>query len=168
MVTWSLKPQLDGTFLGVATDTFLTDECGLQGQVHQVPLVATRTGDVPPGVSVADPAIVTASPTTSTASPVVGGPVLDGTYRVVDEFTKQTVNGAPATGLAVDETYWWAFRSLCTSAGCVATGAGLDDTNHQEATGRNAEVLHFADGHWQDNTPPLWWISRALEQTNPE
>ena len=81
--------------------------------------------------------------------------MLDGTYRVVYEFTKQTANGAPATGTAVDETYWWAFRSSCTSAGCVATGAGLDDTNHQEATGRNEQILHFADGHWQNTTAAL-------------
>lgn len=152
IVTASLEPQPDGTLRGGMTETTLTNECGHQGAVAQVPLVATRTGDVPPGVSVAEPATVTSSPTTSTAAPVVGGPVLDGTYRVVYEFTKQTANGAPATGTAVDETYWWAFRSSCTSAGCVATGAGLDDTNHQEATGRNEQILHFADGHWQNTT----------------
>ncbi|MBS4730652.1 serine/threonine protein kinase [Mycobacterium sp. SM1] len=73
MATWSFKPQLDGTLRGGMTGTILTNECGNQGEVIQAPLVATRMGDVPPGVSVADPATVTASPTTSTAAPVVGG-----------------------------------------------------------------------------------------------
>ncbi|MDI3312948.1 MAG: serine/threonine-protein kinase [Mycobacterium sp.] len=73
MVTWSLKPQPDGTLRGGLTDTVLTNECGRQGAVFQVPLVASRMGDVPLGVTVADPAMVTASPTTSTAAPTVGG-----------------------------------------------------------------------------------------------
>ncbi|MGH7043050.1 MAG: hypothetical protein ACREFY_13090, partial [Acetobacteraceae bacterium] len=129
MVTWSLEPQPDGTLRGGGAGTTLTNECGQQGEVNQFPLVATRMGDVPIGVSMADPATVTASPTTSTAAPVVGGPLLDGTYSVDYEFTKQTVNGSAITAPIGDETHWWAFRSLCTSAGCVATGAALADEN---------------------------------------
>jgi serine/threonine-protein kinase len=83
-VAWSLDPQPDGTLRGVWTNTVLTNECGRQGVVWQTPLSATRTGDVPPGVSVADPATVTSAPTTSNPIPAVAGvtPVLDGTFRV--------------------------------------------------------------------------------------
>ena len=98
MCTWSLEPQPDGTLRGVQTDTVLTNECGFQGTVTQTPFVATRIGDVPSGVTVADPATVTASPTTSTPAPAIAGPVLDGTFRVDYDDTDQTVNGTPTTG----------------------------------------------------------------------
>jgi hypothetical protein len=108
---------------------------------------------MPPGASVADPATDTASPATSTRVSPVTGPVLDGTFRVDFDYTKQTVNGVPIINLPPNDSSWWAFRSMCTSVGCVATGAALGDVNHQEATG-GADVLRFAGGHWQD-TPKL-------------
>ena len=118
--------------------------------------MATRIGDVPSGVTVADPATATASPTAGTPARVTGGPVLDGIFRVDYDGTHQTRNGNPTTG-GTHATEWWAFRSLCTVTGCAATGSKLADTNHQETTGL-ALVLHFADpsdayGHWQENPP---------------
>jgi hypothetical protein len=153
--TWSLEPQPDGTLRGVATETVLTNECANQGTVVQTPFVLTRTGDVPPGVAVVDPATVTGVPAASTPAPAAAGPVLDGTYRVDYDWAKQTANGHPTTGdpTTTQTTNWWAFRSLCTATGCMATGSRLADTNHNEAKGV-AHVLHFADGHWQD-TPYL-------------
>jgi serine/threonine-protein kinase len=154
-VTWSLEPQPDGTLRGVQTETVLTNECAGQGAVVQTPFVLTRTADVSPAVTVADPATVTGAPATSTPAPAAAGPVLDGTYRVDYDWAKQTANGNPTTGdpTTTQTTNWWAFRSLCTATGCVATGSRLADTNHNEAKGV-AHVLHFADGHWQD-TPYL-------------
>ncbi|HWF29476.1 MAG TPA: hypothetical protein VG327_14035 [Mycobacterium sp.] len=153
--TWSLEPQPDGTLRGVATETVLTNECAGQGTVVQTPFVLTRTGDVPSGVAVADPATVTGAPATSTPAPAAAGPVLNGTYRMDYDWAKQTANGDPTTGdlTTTQTTNWWAFSSLCTATGCVATGSRLADTNHNEAKGV-AHVLHFADGHWQD-TPYL-------------
>jgi hypothetical protein len=153
-VTWSLEPQPDGTLRGVATETVLTNECAGQGTVVQTPFVLTRTGDVPPG-PVVDPATVTGAPATSTPAPAAAGPVFDGTYRVDYDWAKQTANGEPTTGdlTTTQTTNWWAFRSLCTATGCVATGSRLADTNHNEAKGV-AHVLHFADGQWRD-TPYL-------------
>jgi serine/threonine-protein kinase len=151
--TKSLEPQPDGTLHGVSTDTVLTNECGSQGVVSQVPFVVTRTGDVPPGVAVPDPAGVTAAPTTNTSAPPAAGPVLNGAYRVDYDFPAQTVNGAPGIGPATKESHWWAFRSSCTSTRCVATGAGLADNNRQEPSG-SADVVQFTDGRWQD-TPYL-------------
>ncbi|MGO9031839.1 protein kinase domain-containing protein [Mycobacterium sp.] len=52
----SWAPQSDGTFQGVQTATVQTDVCGSQGEAYRVPFVATRIGDVPSGVTVADPA----------------------------------------------------------------------------------------------------------------
>ncbi len=143
-----MEPQPDGTLRGVQTETVLTTECGYQGDALQAPFVATRTGDVPPGVSMADLATVGAPPTTTTPAPAVAGPVLDGTYRVGYDYANQTANGTPTDFTIRDnETHWWAFRTLCTSSGCVATGAQLADQNQQEATG-SAMVLHFVDRQW--------------------
>jgi serine/threonine-protein kinase len=164
MRKWSLEPQPDGTLRGGYTGTILTNECGDQGVVFQAPLVVTRTGDVPPSVSVADPATVTASPTTTTAAPAVGGPVLDGAYSVNFDYAKQTINGSATTDPLRDDIEWWAFRSVCTSAGCVAAGATLADDNHQEATGE-ALVLRFADGRWQ-TTPYLRPAVKCAGATN--
>lgn len=81
------------------------------------------------------------APTTS------GGPALNGTYRLDYDQSKRTTNGVairhsgPATG-------WWAFRSVCTTNGCAATGARLDDATHQTAGGRT-DTLHFVGGYWQ-------------------
>jgi hypothetical protein len=67
--TWSLEPQPDGTLRGVATETVLTNECANQGTVYRTPVVATRTGDVPPSVTVADPTLFEAP-----AAPPTNGP----------------------------------------------------------------------------------------------
>ena len=147
ILTWSVQPQPDGTLRGEKTGTALTNECGLQGQVAVAPVVVTRTGDVPSGVTVADPATVTIAPSTSTAAPHVAGPVLDGTYRLDFDLQNQTINGT-VTGLGAAVNEWWAFHSVCTPAGCAAAGSELAESNQQEGTGTTS-VLHFADGHWQ-------------------
>ena len=152
MLTWSLVPQPNGTLTGAKTGTALTNECGVQGQVAVAPVAAARVGDVPTGVPVADPGTISISPSTSTAAPHVAGPVLDGTYRVDFDLQNQTINGA-VTGLATAVQQWWAFRSVCTPAGCMAAGSELDESNQQEGNGTTG-VLRFADGHWQ-GTPIL-------------
>jgi serine/threonine protein kinase, bacterial len=152
LLSWSLEPQPDGTLRGVLNGTALTNECGVQGQVGVVPMVATRIGDVPSGASIADPATVIGAPPTSAAAPPVAGPVLDGTYRLDFDLANQTINGN-VTGIRAAVPQWWAFRSLCTAAGCVATGSELAESNQREATGVTS-VLRFVDGHWQ-GTPYL-------------
>jgi serine/threonine protein kinase, bacterial len=148
MLTWSMEPQPDGTLRGTKTGTALTNECGLQGQVAVAPVVATRTGDVPTGVTIADPATVTSAP--ANPAPHVAGPVLDGTYRLDFDLQNQTINGV-VTGLGAAVNEWWAFRSVCTPAGCTAAGSELAESNQQEGTGTTS-VVHFADGHWQGTT----------------
>jgi hypothetical protein len=54
---WSIQPQADGTLRGVATITLLTSECAHSGKVYKTPIVATRVGDVPPSVVLADPTL---------------------------------------------------------------------------------------------------------------
>ena len=151
---WSLEPQADGALRGVRTTTVVTNECGGQGFVFQLPVVATREGDAPSGVTVADPADVTAAPPPSTPPPTAAGPVLNGAYREDFDDADQTANGQPTSGGPKEETYWWAFRSLCTATRCVATAATLSNDNQQEPSGVEARVLEFTDGHWQ-NTPGL-------------
>ncbi len=75
-IAWSLAPQADGTLRGTVTETVLSNECGAQGAVVRVPVVATRIGDVPAGVNIADPAQVantTNPPSTPGSPPVLGG-----------------------------------------------------------------------------------------------
>jgi hypothetical protein len=69
----SWTPQPDGTFQGVQTATTQTDVCGTGGEVYLVPFVATRIGDVPPSVTVADPASFEARPAPATAPPRTRG-----------------------------------------------------------------------------------------------
>jgi serine/threonine protein kinase, bacterial len=164
MLTWSLEQQPDGTLRGVKTGTALTNECGLQGQVALAPVVATRVGDVATGVTIAEPATVTVDPSTSTAAPPVAGPVLDGTYRVDFDLQTQTINGT-VTGLGAAVSQYWAFRSVCTPAGCAAAGSELAESNQQEGTGTTS-VLHFADGHWQ-GTPTLQAPTECARTNKP-
>jgi serine/threonine-protein kinase len=145
--TNSMEPQPDGTLRGLRTETAITSECEKQGGVWQDPFVATRVGDVPPGVTIADPATVVSAPTTSTSAAAAAGPMLDGTYLLDYDGANVKTNGARDPGTS--STEWWAFHSSCKSTGCVATGAELDDANHQEAKGAS-NVLQFADAHWQD------------------
>jgi serine/threonine-protein kinase len=83
-VAWSLAPQADGTLRGVETETVLSNDCGAQGSVVRVPVVATRVGDVPPGVTLDDPAKAVAAPTTPSTKP--SPPVLGGTCSDVDKL----------------------------------------------------------------------------------
>ncbi|MBP1823102.1 serine/threonine protein kinase [Mycobacterium sp. OAE908] len=149
MTTWTMTPQSDGTLRGLRTNTVLTSECGLQGVVRQDPFVAARIGDIPPGVTVADPVSVVDRPTISSSPPTISGPLLDGTYRLDYDFLSATNNKGVPNLATSNRTYWWAFRSSCAASGCVATGAELDDANYQEASGLST-VLRFDNGHWHD------------------
>ncbi len=64
----SLRPQPQGDFAGEETVTVKTNECGQRAAVIRIPAVASRSGDVPAGVTVPDPATMTnaASPPTTT------------------------------------------------------------------------------------------------------
>jgi serine/threonine-protein kinase len=163
IASYSFEPQVDGTLRGVSTLTIVTNECSAQGTVNQFPVVATRTADVPAGVDVPDPATVAVSaPTPGSTPPPAAGPKLDGSYRVDYDQADQTVNGAKTTGDTTKRTDWWAFRSVCTSTRCVATGAALADNNQQEPSGA-ADVVQFTDGRWQD-TPYLMAPVRCQDQ----
>jgi serine/threonine protein kinase, bacterial len=86
------------------------------------------------------------------AAPVrPGGSVLNGSYQLAYDRTKQTTNGIPIRhdGPGMN---WWAFRSVCTTNGCAATGTRLDDGNHQAASttdGGLTDTLRFVGGYWQ-------------------
>jgi serine/threonine protein kinase, bacterial len=87
------------------------------------------------------------------ATPAASEPVLDGTYRLDRDETKETTNGqaTPNTDMPT-WSEWIAFRSACTPSGCVARGTSLQYDNHQIASATaNPIVWHFTDGHWQTN-----------------
>jgi serine/threonine-protein kinase len=79
------------------------------------------------------------------------GPVLNGTYQLTYDRSKRTTNGVPIRHTGADSN-WWAFRSVCTTNGCAATGTQLDGTNHQVASttdGGQTDTLRFVGGYWQ-------------------
>jgi serine/threonine-protein kinase len=62
----SLQPHANGPLRGIMTVTVQTNECGQQGGQISIPAVAERVGDVPPGVTVPNPAPESpAAPTTT-------------------------------------------------------------------------------------------------------
>lgn len=85
------------------------------------------------------------------------GPVLDGLYEIASDNQHSTANGVayPST----DVTRYWAFRSLCTPARCVATAAEVSDTNHQVPNyDHDHSVWLWSNGKWSEdpdhNTTP--------------
>jgi serine/threonine protein kinase, bacterial len=63
----TLRAQPQGDFVGEETVTVQTNECEQRSAVIRIPAVASRSGDIPPGVSVPDPA-ATPNPTPPSAS----------------------------------------------------------------------------------------------------
>jgi serine/threonine-protein kinase len=93
-VVWTLTPEPDGTLRGVQTQTVQSNECGSQGATLRIPVVASRTGDVPPGVTVADPAQAantTAAPVGTATPAVLGGPCTDIDKVAFDSTANQQV-----------------------------------------------------------------------------
>ncbi|OBK51834.1 serine/threonine-protein kinase [Mycobacterium kubicae] len=93
-VAWSLAPQSDGTLRGVETETVVSNECGAQGAVLRVPVVATRVGDVPPGIKLADPAQTLSAPTSPArkpSPPVLGGVCSDADKLGYDQTSNEQV-----------------------------------------------------------------------------
>jgi serine/threonine protein kinase, bacterial len=54
----TLRQRPQGGLAGEMTVTVQSNECGQQGALLRAPAVATRSGDVPPGVTVPDPATI--------------------------------------------------------------------------------------------------------------
>jgi serine/threonine protein kinase, bacterial len=119
-VAWSLAPQADGTLRGTETETVLSNECGAQGAVVRVPVVATRTGDVPAGVNLADPAQVI---NTSTTTPHPAPPVLGGLCTDVDKLGYD----ATSNQQVVCEGNTWDKAPITT--GVHATGSSCDQAD---------------------------------------
>ncbi|MBV8177656.1 MAG: serine/threonine protein kinase [Mycobacterium sp.] len=93
-VVWSLTPQSDGTLRGVQTQTVQSNGCGAQGAMLRIPVVATRVGDVPPGVDVADPGQASATaavPATASSAPVLGGVCSDADRLAYDSTANAQV-----------------------------------------------------------------------------
>jgi len=65
----SLRPQPQGELVGEMTVTVQSNECAQRGAVLRAPAVATRSGDVPPGVTVPDPATIPDTPAAPTTTP---------------------------------------------------------------------------------------------------
>src|SRR5262249_30268748 len=74
-------------------------------------------------------------PATSQPPPVVAAPPLDGTYII------QFDNGGYSPS--------YAFRSTCTSTGCVAAGKIL--YTESAAPGTPDYVVHWGNGRWQSD-----------------
>lgn len=64
----SLRPQPQGDLVGEMVVTVRSNECGQQAAVIRIPAVASRSGDVPPAVTVPDPATVPSPPSSTPTS----------------------------------------------------------------------------------------------------
>lgn len=152
LVASYMNPQPDGTLQGLRTQTILTNECGFEGQVDQLPYVVKRVGDVPPGISFPTAAPIAATSNAPSSPQPGSGPALNGVYRFDEDNVNSLYDGIR---IQPDEnkktiTTWWAFRSACTASGCAATGTQLNDKDHLESIGGHGNVLRYADGRWQD------------------
>ncbi|MGV0043019.1 lipoprotein LpqH [Mycobacterium colombiense] len=99
-------------------------------------------------VSATTPSVTTSAQ--ATLPPVVQAPPLDGTYREDIDEANVTKNGKVDPGTDTDPT-WFAFRSACTAAGCVASGSFLD--RHKlglplQSSAKGFE-LYWINDHWQ-------------------
>nr|WP_241011036.1 serine/threonine-protein kinase [Mycobacterium gordonae] len=93
-VALSLALQADGTLRGVQTETVGSNECGAQGAVLRVPVVATRLGEVPANLPLADPAQVigaVAVPATRPMPPVLSGMCSDVDKLGYDQTSNEQV-----------------------------------------------------------------------------
>jgi serine/threonine protein kinase, bacterial len=120
-VVWSLTPEPDGTLRGVQTQTVQSNECGAQGSMLRIPVVASRVGDVPAGVGVADPAQAsanTAVPATAPSAPVLGG--------VCTDVDKLAYDAGANTAIVCEANTW--DRAPATT-GVHPTGTSCDEPN---------------------------------------
>ena len=65
----SLRPRPQGHFVGEEDVTVKTNECGQRAAVFRIPVLAFRSGEVPPAVNVPDPATVIDNPTAGPTPP---------------------------------------------------------------------------------------------------
>ncbi len=120
-VVWSLTPQPDGTLRGVQTQTVQSNECGAQGATLRIPVLATRVGDVPSGVAVADPAQAsanTAVPATASPAPVLGG--------VCSDVDKLAYDAGANTQIVCEANTW---DKAPATNGVHSTGTSCDEPN---------------------------------------
>lgn len=109
-----------------------------------IPTEATNTSTVTTTVAAAPT-------TTSTSASAPTLVVLDGNYRLDLARDQQTYDETPDPQ-PPNATTWWAFRSSCTPAGCLASGVLLDDADHQTpntAAGGHSIVLDLRNNVWQ-------------------
>jgi serine/threonine-protein kinase len=119
-LAWSLAPQPDGTLRGTETETVLSNECGAQGAVVRVPVVATRVGDAPAGVTLADPnQVINASTTPAHPAPaVLGGLCSDVDKLAYDPTSNEQV---------VCEGNTWDKAPIATGVHAVGSSCDLPD-----------------------------------------
>jgi serine/threonine-protein kinase len=119
-IAWSLAPQPDGSLRGTQTETVLSNECGSQGAVVRVPMVATRVGDAPAGVALGDPnQLISTSNTPSQPTPAV----LGASCSDVDKLAYDPTNNEQV----VCEGNTWAKAPI--TMGVHASGSSCDRPN---------------------------------------
>jgi serine/threonine-protein kinase len=121
MVVWSLTPQTDGTLRGVQIQTVKSSTCGAPGATLRIPAVATRVGEVPPNVAVADPTTVPAVPGVPAAAS--SRAVLGGACNDVDKLAYDS--GANEPVVCEDNT--WDKAPLTTGVHPAGTSCDQPD-----------------------------------------
>lgn len=96
------------------------------------------------------PPSASASPQAPSTTAPAGGPApLDGTYRIEIQRSKQTFDFILSPQYP-DITTWWAIRTSCRPAGCLAAATMLEEDNHAQAVPNiRPIVFEYRDGQWR-------------------
>lgn len=113
----------------------------------------TRTAN-PATSAPAAPGVTTS--TSPSSGPAAAPEPLEGTYLIDVQRSKQTFNQTPSPQ-PPDVKTWWAIRSSCTPARCLAAATLLDDTTHAQEKSPDIHplVFEYGDGQWRSQPETL-------------
>lgn len=141
---WTLARQPNGTFSGAQRTVVTSNECATQGLTMTLPIMATRTGDVPQGVSVADPASVPNVPFPGLLGPTPG--------RECSEPGKVIYDPTTNSEIVCNKTVWAAAPSIF---GIKQVGAPCTpDPDQSRAISTEGYLLTCS--YRTGNNPPAW------------
>ncbi len=141
---WTLTKQSDGTFSGEQRTVITSNECGTQGLTMVLPIVATRMGGVPQGVSVPDPAAVGNVPFSGLLGPTTG--------RECNEPGKLIYDPTTNSEIVCNKTVWAVAPSVL---GVRPAGAPCTpDLGQPRALSTEGFLLTCVDR--PGNNPPAW------------
>lgn len=141
---WTLNRQSNGTFSGAQRTVITSNECATQGLTMTLSMVATRTGDIPQGVSVANPASVQNVPFPGLLGPTPGRECNDPGKVIYDTTTNSEI--------VCNKTVWATAPSIL---GVKQVGAPCTpDPDQPRSISTDGYLLTCS--YRMGNNPPAW------------